>query len=151
MCNRIFVFFLSIGLIVFSSGCEVFVDFGLKNTAMELYEARVPGSDLQMMPIMVTGYQSNNPEYRYIIHFFGNDRCTGSYYAADTLQYEVEGVWSLPSADILKIQLDEFVDADFNISKLDRRTFLLETESNAHGLPIEPATTPLHLYNRKVE
>ncbi len=140
-----------VGSVSLFSGCEVFVDFGLKNTAMELYEARIPGSSLQMMPVMIWGYQSNNPDYRYIIHFFEDDRCTGSYYAADTLQYVVEGVWSLPSADVLRIQLDAFVNADFNISKLDRRTFLLETEANAHGLPIEPARVPLHLYNRKVE
>ena len=99
---------------------------------------------------MLPGYQANNPDFKYIIKYYGNDRCTGEYFAGDTLQYLVEGTWSLPEPDVLRINLDQFVDAEFKISKLDKVTYLLVTESNAHGLPIEPPTTPLHMYNRKL-
>ena len=132
------------------SGCEVFVDFGLKSSTFELYYSQIPGNDLNMMTLMLPGYQPDNPAFRYVIHYYDNDRCTGSYYAADTLKYTVEGTWSLPEPDVLRIDLDAFVDGDFKISKLDKVTYLLTTESNAHGLPIEPPTTPLHLYNRKI-
>ena len=132
------------------SGCEVFVDFGLKNTTLEVYDARIPGNELELMTLMVNGYQMDNPSYRYIVHFYDGDRVTGTYFAADTVKYEVEGTWSLPEADILRIDLDSFVDGDFLITKLDKNTFLLKTESNALGLPIQPETTPLDMYIRKV-
>ena len=132
------------------SGCEVFVDFGLKSSTFELYESNIPGNELNMLTLMLPGYQPDNPDFRYIIKYYDNDRCTGEYYAGDTLQYMVEGTWSLPEPDVLKIALDKFVDAEFKITKLDKVTYLLKTESNAHGLPIEPPTTPLHMYNRKL-
>lgn len=132
------------------SGCEVFVDFGLKSSTFELYDSRIPGNELNMMTLMLQGYQPDNPEFRYIVKYYDNDRCTGEYYAADTLKYMVEGTWSLPEPDVLRIDLDNFVDGDFKISKLDKITYVLESESNAHGLPIQPPTTPLVMYNRKI-
>ncbi len=132
------------------SGCEVFVDFGLKNTTLEMYESHIPGTVGNMSVLLLPDYEPDNPDYRYIIHFFGGDRVTGTYYAADTLNYVVEGTWSLSGPDVLRVDLDAFIDADFLITKLDKHTYLLKTESNAHGLPFGPPTTPLHLYNRKV-
>lgn len=132
------------------SGCEVFVDFGLKSSTFELYESRIPGNELNMLTLMLPGYQPDNPDFRYIVKYFDNDRCTGEYYAGDTLQYTVEGTWTLPEPDVLRMNLDQFVDADFKITKLDKVTYLLKSEANAHGLPIEPPTTPLHMYNRKL-
>ena len=134
------------------SGCEVFVEFGLKNSTFELYDSRIPGSPLSpnMLTLILPGYQPDNPDFRYIIKYYENDKCTGEYFAADTLQYTVEGTWSLLESDILRIDLDQFVDAEFHISKLDRSTFLLKTDANVHGLDIEPPTFPLHLYNRKL-
>jgi hypothetical protein len=148
--SKAYFFGLLISTSVAFSGCEVFVDFGLKSSEFELYYSQIPGNELNMMTLMLQGYQPDNPDYRYIIHYYDNDRCTGTYYAADTLKYTVEGTWSLPEPDVLRIDLDEFVDGDFKITKLDKVTYLLKTESNAHGLPIEPPTTPLHLYNRKL-
>jgi hypothetical protein len=132
------------------SGCEVFVDFGLKTSTFEMYDARLPNSDLNWNTLLLPGYQENNPHYRYIVKYHDNDRCTGEYYAADTLQYEVEGTWTLIERDVMRLQLDAFVDGDFKISKLDKITYLLETDVNKHGLPIDPPTLPLKLYNRKI-
>ncbi len=149
--RRVFLFCLLTSVSFFTiSGCEVFVDFGLKSSTFELYESKIPGNELNMLTLMLPGYQANNPDFKYIIKYYGNDRCTGEYFAGDTLQYLVEGTWSLPEPDVLRINLDQFVDAEFKISKLDKVTYLLVTESNAHGLPIEPPTTPLHMYNRKL-
>lgn len=132
------------------SGCEVFVDLGLKSSTFEMYDAQIPGNDLNLNILLLPGYEENDPQYRYIIKYYDNDRCTGQYYAADTLNYEVEGTWSLPEPDVLRIDLDQFVDGDFKITKLDKITYLLETDANTHGLGIEPPTLPLKLYNRKV-
>lgn len=147
-----FLVIIAISLSAFCfSGCEVFVDFGLKNSTFELYYAKIPGGDDEnMMELMIFGYQTDNPDYRYIVNYFDDDRCTGRYYAADTLKYEVEGTWSLPESDVLRIRLDGFVDGDFKITKLDKITYLLKSDANAHGLPIQPPTTRLHLYNRKL-
>jgi hypothetical protein len=147
----LFGYFILVSVVIASFfGCEVFVDFGLKSSTFELYHSEIPGNELNMMTLMLQGYQPNNPKFRYIIKYYDNDRCTGQYYAADTLKYEVEGVWSLPKPDVLRIKLDNFVDGDFKITKLDKITYLLKSESNAHGLPIQPPTTSLYLYNRKL-
>ena len=132
------------------SGCEVFVDMGLKMSTFELYDSRIPGNDFNMLMLMLPGYQPNNPDFRYIVQYHDNDLCTGEYYAGDTLQYTVEGTWSLSEPDVLNMNLDQFVDAQFKITKLDKVTYLLKTEENAHGLPLDPPTTPLHMYNRKL-
>jgi len=133
------------------SGCEVFVNFGLKGTTLEMYSAIIPGSQTNMAIFLLPGYKDNDPNYRYIIDFYGGDKCRGQYYAADTLSYEVEGVWTLPTPNVIRIKLDAFIEADFDISKLDKHTYLLITESNVHGLSLLPEpTTALHLYVRKV-
>lgn len=132
------------------SGCEVFVDFGLKSSTFELYESVIPGNEFNMLLLMLPGYQENNPDYRYIVKYYDNDRCTGEYFAADTLQYMVEGTWSLTEPDLVRMDLDQFVDAEFRITKLDKVTYLLKSDANQHGLPIEPPTTALHMYNRKL-
>ena len=139
-----------IGFSLMLNGCQVFVDMGLKSSTFEMYDARVEGNDLNFNVLLLSGYQENDPAYRYIIKYFENDRCTGQYFAADTLQYEVEGTWSLPEEDVLRIDLDDFVKADFHITKLDKITYLLETDANEHGLPIEPPTLPLKLFIRKI-
>lgn len=136
--------------VVSFSGCEAFVDLGLKMSTFELYESRFPGSELNLLTLMLPGYQVDSAGFRYIVNYYDNDRCTGEYYAADTLQYMVEGTWSLSEPDVLNMNLDQFVNAQFKITKLDKVTYLLETESNAHGLPIEPPTSPLIMYNRKL-
>lgn len=127
------------------SGCEVFTDFGLKNAKWRLYNITVPGLDGNVMALRMEDYRDNDPGYRYIIHFYGDDRCTGTYYAADTVNYEVEGIWSLPEHDILRIELDGMVNGDFLITKLERHTFFLTTEKNYHGLAIEPPYFPMEM------
>lgn len=140
---------MTLASVCFSS-CEVFVDFGLKNTTLEMYESRILGTNGNLSVLLLPGYEPDNPSYRYLINFYGGDRVTGEYFAADTFNYMVEGTWTLPTPDVLRIQIDAFINGDFLITKLDKHTYLLKSESNVHGLPFEPPTTPLHLYNRKV-
>ena len=147
--NYIFTSGFLLIVLVFT-GCELFVDFGLKDATFENYDAIIPGSETNLNTILLPAYVENDPDFRYIVKYFGNDRCTGQYYAADTLQYEVEGTWSLIEPDLMQLQLDAFINGVFKISKLDKTTYLLETDSNEHGLGIEPSTLPLQLYNRKI-
>lgn len=143
-------FFGAICVLFAFSGCEVFVDFGLKNSTFEMYRANIPGDELNLNTLLLPGYKEDDSAYRYVIKYYGNDRCTGEYYAADTLNYKVEGTWSLIEPDVLRLDIDQFVDGDFKITKLDKITYLLESESNTHGLGIEPPQLPLELYNRKL-
>jgi hypothetical protein len=132
------------------SGCEVFVDFGLKSSTFETYDAITPGSASNLNTLLLPGYVEDSPDYRYIVKYFDNNRVTGEYYAADTLQYEVEGTWSLIEPDVMQLQLDAFINGVFKMSKLDKTTYLLETDANEHGLGFDPPTFPLKLYNRKI-
>jgi len=129
-----------------TAGCEVFTDLGLKNATWQLTFISIDGGNVNAMPIQMPDYRDNDPGYRYIIHFYDNDRVTGTYYAADTVNYEAEGTWSLPESDVLRIKLDGTVDGDFLITKLERHTFFLTTEKNYHGFPIEPPYFPMDMY-----
>jgi hypothetical protein len=146
--------FLAIAGITLSSAfwfnsCEVIVDFGLKDSTYELYDARIPGQfEGNALHLMLPGYVENDPAYRYIIHFYDNDRCTGTYYAADTLNYEVEGTWSLPGHDVLRIDLDNYSDGDFLMTKLEKDVFLLSTDENYIDI-IQPDTIPLDFYIKR--
>jgi hypothetical protein len=131
------------------SSCEVIVDFGLKDATFELYEARIPGEfEGNALHLMLPGYEENDPAYRYIIHFYDNDRCTGTYYAADTVNYEVEGTWRLPKHDVLRINLDNYADGDFLMTKLEKDVFLLSTDVNLINI-IQPDTIPLDFYIKR--
>lgn len=136
-------------LAVSTVSCEVFVEFGLKDTTQELYDARIPGGfDGNALYLMMPGYEENNPAYRYMINFYDNDRCTGTYYAADTVNYEVEGTWSLPKHDVLRIDLDQYVDGDFLMTKLEKDVFYLSSDENYINI-IQPDTIQLRMYIRR--
>lgn len=143
------VFMVSALLAVSTVSCEVFVEFGLKDTTQELYDARIPGGfDGNALYLMMPGYEGNNPAYRYMIKFYDNDRCTGTYYAADTVNYEVEGTWSLPKHDVLRIDLDQYVDGDFLMTKLEKDVFYLSSDENYINI-IQPDTIQLRMYIRR--
>jgi hypothetical protein len=131
------------------SGCETFTELGLKNATWELYDMRIDGSTINVMPFRIPDYKENNPAYRYLIHFQGDGKCTGTYYAADTLNYEVEGIWDLPQHDVLRIALDGVVDGDFLITKLERHVFFLSTDKNYHGLALEPPYFAWDMYIKR--
>ena len=146
-------FFAIVGVIgsalVVLNSCEVIVDFGLKDATYELYEARIPGEfEGNALHLMLPGYVENDPAYRYIIHFYDNERCTGTYYAADTVNYEVEGTWSLPMHDVLRIALDNYADGDFLMTKLEKDVFFLSTDVNLLNI-IQPDTIPLDFYIKR--
>lgn len=136
-------------LAAIGGGCTTFTDLGLKNATWQLFDIRIGGTDFNAMVLRMEDYRENDPRYRYIIHFHADDKVTGTYYAADTLNYEVEGKWSLPEHDVLRIELDGVVNGDFLITKLERHVFFLTTEKNYHGLELEPPYFPMDMYIRR--
>ena len=138
-----------VGIAAFGlNSCEVFVDFGLKDTTQELYDARLPVLQGNTLPAILPGYIENDPNYRYLINFHGEGRCTGSYYAADTLNYEVEGTWSLPKHDVLKIDLDAYVDGEFLMTKLEKDVFYLYSDYN-YIEAFDSDSVPFRMYIRR--
>jgi len=68
--NYILTSMLSVVILAFS-GCAVFVDFGLKDAAFENYDAIIPGFGTNLNTILLPGYVEDNPDYRYIVKYFG--------------------------------------------------------------------------------
>lgn len=148
--DTIFAFGVALIVAVGTTGCETFTDLGLKNANWELYNIQTPNADYNLMAIRMPDYRDNDPAYRYYIQFYEDDRCTGTYYAADTVNYEAEGTWTLPDHDILRIKLDGVVDGDFQITKLESQVFFLTTDKNYHGIEgLEPAFFPMDMYIRR--
>ena len=140
--------FVTICLALVVASCEVFVDFGLKGTTQELYDARLPVLEGNTLPAILEGYEEGNPSYRYLINFYGDNKCIGSYYAADTLNYEVEGTWSLPKHNVLRIDLDAYVDGDFLMTKLEKDVFYLSTDDN-YIEAFDSDSVPFQMYIRR--
>ena len=142
---------VAIGFSIIATSCQVFVDFGLKDTTQELYDARIPQlGPNNTLPGILPGYEENNPAYRYRINFFGNDKCVATYYAADTVNYEVEGTWSLPNHDVLRIDLDQYVDGDFKMIKLEKDIFFLSTDNN-YIEAFDSDSVPFQMYIRRIQ
>jgi hypothetical protein len=142
---RIWVFLASMLIL---GACATMVDFGLRNANYELYDTRIEGLSFVLMEVVLPGYVSHDPAYRYMVHFLDNDVCTGDYYAADTLNYSVEGEWRLIDDETLFIHLDEYVNGTFHMEKLDKNTFLLSTDQNIINF-IETDTVSLEMRIRR--
>jgi len=139
---------LGFSAVLVLGGCATMVDFGLRNASYELYDTRSEVINFVMMEVVLPGYRSHNPAYRYMVHFLDNDVCTGAYYAADTLNYSVEGEWRLIDDETLFIHLDRYVNGTFHMEKLDKNTFLLSTDKNIIDIGITD-TIPLDMRIRR--
>lgn len=67
-------------------------------------------------------------EYR--LDFLDNDIVFGYYLAYDSLHYVTPGTWRLVDYDHIYIQVDQYLDGEFEISKPTPNTFKLESEEN---------------------
>jgi hypothetical protein len=65
------------------------------------------------------------------------------------LNYEVEGTWSLPKHDVLRIDLDEYVDGDFKMTKLEKDIFFLTTDNN-YIEAFDSDSVPFQMYIRRI-
>lgn len=67
---------------------------------------------------------------RYMIDFMDEGKCKGTYYVHDTIAYIVEGSWELLEFNKVFIDLDLYVNGQFDICRLGGGKFELSTKEN---------------------
>lgn len=100
----------------------------LKGT-WELVNYKFDTLSLNYMTVILPGYTQGGDCCRYMIDFKDNDVVTGTYYVNDTVNYTVDGTWSLDEKSTLVIDLDNYVDGTFDIERENRTTYYLTTDS----------------------
>ncbi len=66
----------------------------------------------------------------YVIYMLDDGLMRGEYYVYDTLNYFVTGTWSLLDTKTIQMDMDLFVDGDFEIELISADNMLLNSESN---------------------
>jgi len=66
----------------------------------------------------------------YVIYMLDNGIMRGEYYVYDTLNYFRTGTWSLLDTKHIQMDMDLFVDGDFELELIDKETMVLNSESN---------------------
>lgn len=66
----------------------------------------------------------------YVIYMLDNGIMRGEYYVYDTLNYFRTGTWSLIDTKTIQMDMDLFVDGDFNIELVDKETMILNSPKN---------------------
>ncbi len=132
MKTRYVVFFslLMAAMVFMGSGCVKLQNKVLIKGTWELVNYRIDTSAHNFMETVLPSY--NNPPgcCKYLIDFQDNDKVVGNYYVNDTLNYSIEGTWSLDEKSTLVIDLDKYVDGTFDIDRQNRKTYQLTSDKN---------------------
>lgn len=122
---------LALGFITISlSSCVKLQNKVLIKGTWELVYYKLDTVDRNYMEIILPDYtvEGNNPKY--MIDFKDNGLVTGNYYLKDTLNYTVDGTWSLDEKNMLQIDLDQYVDGLYEIDRHNRKNYTLTTDVN---------------------
>lgn len=122
---------LALGFITVSlSSCVKLQNKVLIKGTWELVYYKLDTVDRNYMEVILPGYTEpgNNPKY--MIDFKDDGLVTGNYYVQDTLNYSVDGTWSLDEKNMLQIKLDKYVDGLFEIDRQNRKNYVLTTDVN---------------------
>jgi hypothetical protein len=112
------------------SSCVKIQNKVLMKGTWELVSYKLDTIDRNYMEVILPGYVPSTSSCRYMIDFKDNDVVTGSYYVADTLNYTVDGTWSLDEKSTIVVSLDKYVDGTFEVDRENRKTYYLTTDSN---------------------
>ncbi|MBL4703053.1 MAG: hypothetical protein JKY54_00930 [Flavobacteriales bacterium] len=66
----------------------------------------------------------------YVIYMLDNGIMRGEYYIYDQLIYFRTGTWSLIDTKHIQMQMDHFVDGDFELELLDKENMVLNSDAN---------------------
>ena len=91
------------------------------------------------------GYTQSADCCRYMIDFKDDGLVTGNYYVLDTLNYSVDGTWSLDEKSMLQIKLDKYVDGLYEIDRQNRKNYVLTTDENTLTIGGNPLVLPVKL------
>lgn len=96
----------------------------------ELVNYKLDTINRNYMEVVLPSYDNPPGCCKYMIDFQDNDKCVGTYYVNDTVNYTVEGTWSLDEKNELFIDLDKYVNGTFHIDRQNRKDYVLETDQN---------------------
>lgn len=96
----------------------------------ELVNYKLDTINQNYMEVVLPSY--NNPPgcCKYMIDFQDGDKVIGTYYVNGVVDYTVEGTWSMDEKNKLYVNLDNYVDALFDVDRQNRKNYQLSTKVN---------------------
>jgi|GEM_PF-1804122 len=119
-------------LILTFSSCHKVVHTTILKGQFHLNSFEINGGSTNFMGGVLPNYldADGNVIGDYVIYMLDNGLMRGEYYSNDTLVYYRTGVWDMPAADSIYMNIDVFVDGTFFIETINKHEMLMSTDKN---------------------
>ncbi len=96
----------------------------------EVGSVEINGGSTNMMETFLPYFYYKNNCCSYKIYFDDDGTAKAEYYTFDTLNYEIFGTWELKDAKHIYMNLDEYVDGNFEIEIVNPNEMIMYAEEN---------------------
>ena len=86
------------------------------------------GGKTNLMYTILPDYNAGSSKY--LVYFGEDDRCTAQYYVNETINYAVEGTWTLVDKNHIYIELDAYVKGIFELEEQSSTEMIMYAEEN---------------------
>ncbi|CAN5294897.1 hypothetical protein BH09BAC1_BH09BAC1_28100 [soil metagenome] len=117
-------------IITLTTSCVKIQNMVIMKGDWELVNYKLDTSSTNFMLSVLPSYENPPGCCKYKIDFQDNDKVVGTYFVNDTVNYRVEGTWSLDEKSKLYINLDKYVNGIFDVDRQNRKTYQLTTQVN---------------------
>ena len=114
--------------IILMSGCYKVHRTYIVKGKWYLNSFEIDGGSTNQMDGFLDDYSDGNGTY--VIYMLDNGIMRGEYYTNDTVNYFTTGTWALLDTKTIQMDMDQFVDGDFNIELIDNQQMLLNSQAN---------------------
>lgn len=114
--------------IILMSGCYKVHRTYIVKGKWYLNSFEIDGGSTNQMDGFLDDYSDGNGTY--VIYMLDNGIMRGEYYTNDTVNYFTTGTWTLLDTKTIQMDMDQFVDGDFNIELIDNQQMLLNSQAN---------------------
>lgn len=82
------------------------------------------------MERLLRGYESNSECCKYYVDFFDDGTATGTYYKDNAIVQVDSGFWRLDEFNVQFIQIGKYIDAVWDIEKIEKKKYQLSADDN---------------------